>query len=156
MQTKEQIKEIMKNEKDLYIWKDWEFICVISRHRWHLNWYVWVNKQHPLYEKNYSFYIYKEDRKNYKEDFLKIVDYIDNIEIHWWLTFSDRADFKTNIEWYNFQEYWFFGFDTAHFLDNYIDELSWYNSINEEWIYKDYKYVKKEVDSLVKQFKNYS
>jgi len=135
--------DTIKKEKDLYIFKYMWYNCIIQRFAGHLNWYVAIPCHSNLYNKNYYEFI--------EENIDEIQKAINNIEVHWWLTFW--WEYKSiSIEWYDFS--FCFWFDTAHLWDAFYDRMSWRVkmwSFWEEWEYRDYNYVLSEVKRLVEQ-----
>lgn len=135
--------DTIKQENDIYFFKIDGFDCCIKRCMGHLNWYVWVNEDSPFYGLNYSTYYTPT-----KEE-----EYINNIKVHWGLTYA--WPLKASAEWYDFSRC--LGFDTAHLWDLFI---------NDDWTissyavpgstYKDYNYVRNEVEKLATQLKNFS
>ena len=142
--------QITRKEPNICLFKHYWLNCIIQRTGWHLNWYVSVPKGHPLYWKKY-YYSLDEDENNYKDEFLKIANFMNNICVHWWLTFAgDASDMWLEIDWYD----WLFWFDTAHPRDAYYSDG--YLSYREWDTYKDIEYVKKETRDLAYQISQYA
>lgn len=128
-----------KNEPDKAHWVDPEtnFDCLILRNKYGaLCGYVGVPKGHRLYEKNYDY-----------EDF----------EVHGGLTFSDKC-MDTSDESIGIchpetgcanKNVWWLGFDCLHF-DDFAPSCDF--GFN-EGVYRNFSYVKKEVESLAEQLK---
>lgn len=135
--------DIVKKEKNIYIFKYKWLDCAILRHMWHLNWYVAVPEWHTFRWMSY-FYSSRDDKWLSEE-----AKYINGIKVHWWLTFGGAL--RLYAEWYNFT--YCFGFDTGHARDCFSD---WrYANCPDDWEYRDYNYVRSEVESLAEQIYNY-
>lgn len=132
MQTYEQIKEIVSKEKDLYEFEYKWFDCIIKRFHWHLNWYLII-----------------------PDKFISS-DIEDKLEVHWWITYTGTIEriFSTDLT-KDYSDKYIIWFDTAHAWDNFIDDTLPEEFkdmfIHERWTYKDYNYVKAEVESLAEQ-----
>ncbi len=129
METIESIRTKMEWEKDLYELNINWFDCIIVRYLWHLNWYV-----HVPFQLTCDIDIYE-------------------LDVHWWITFDWNVE-RLWIQWLT-KEYpesliWF---DTSHACDWFI-----YPDVDEEtracfirWEYRNYEYVKSELEKLTLQ-----
>lgn len=140
--------EKIKKEKDIYLFKSNWFDCLIYRVRGHLNWYVWIPKDHLLYEKWYGERVCDDDRKKYTEDYLKVQDALASISVHWGLTYAWHQHFII-AEGYDFD--YVIGFDTAHSGDAHYDGESKFIFFMEWDVYRDASYVETELEGLTKQ-----
>jgi len=137
-------------------WRDKStgYDCVILRHpeMGVLNGYVGIPKSHRLYGKS----------PTYEDD-----DPVDHLYVHGGVTYADTIatllhhDMK---ELGAFGEEWYFGFDTGHANDivpmwegtafgdtnHYIAIISHHKGVD-TWTYKDFEYVKKQVELLAHQ-----
>ncbi len=109
--------------------------CLILRHHelGHLCGYVAVPKGHLCYGKDYDHIPY---------------DDLFPVEVHGGLTFSREGDGDT---WP--KGYWWLGFDCAHAWDivPYMEELKANLGHTEHGIYKNFQYVRREVENLASQ-----
>ena len=145
MQTRQEIQVIMKNEKDLYLFKSHWLDCCIIRHWGHLNGYVAVPKESELYWMGYHYSDWGEEKLS------QIEKQINDIRVHGGLTFADKMN-SVSSDKHNFDRC--FGFDTAHAWDAFIipNLPSHLDLIAFEYgEYRDYNYVKAEVESLAEQ-----
>lgn len=131
-----------KDEPDKAHWVDETtgLDCLIVRNRsGALCGYVGVPKNHPYYKKDY--------------------DQIECLEVHHGLTFSDTC---SDVEDESIgichpksgsanEEVWWLGFDCGH-ADDVIPTYSW--SFGFKSIYRDFNYVKSEVENLARQLSN--
>ena len=132
--NKDEIQNIICSEGYIKLWKHKGLYCLILRlpDLLILNGYVGVTKENKLYGVHY-----------------------DNVgfNVHGGLTFSDIW------EWFQLEDVWWFGFDTAHGGDLIPQRITdpifakIYSNSNMQRIYRDMEYVTKEVNSLAKQIK---
>lgn len=154
-------KKLKSKEIRDKMWKEWDvnifhhcwLLCVIFRVVWHLNWYVFLPEWHPLRWMQYSDWDLSENKDKYKEDYVKKQSYINDIEVHGWLTF-DGWFRSVTIEW---EDMWFcFGFDTAHAWDLYLRDRHWELDLVFEWEeYRDMDYVIGQTKKLAEQLSNF-
>ena len=154
--TIKQVQQKQREEKDLYVFKHQWLWCVVKRHMWHLNWYVALPEWSPYIWMNHDYWIDEEDLPNYKEDYLKRVNAINEIRVHGWLTFGWEI---ANVSIEGIDLSFCFGFDTAHCGDFYLSWIGGLDDIHEKelWDTKDYRdaeYVIEETKKLAKQIKD--
>lgn len=124
--------------KDVGIIKEWidkptGYQCIIWRDdkTLHLCGYVGVPKNHPCYE---------------HRDFF--TPPLSDIEVHGGITFSNY--FKSK----KYQNFWFIGFDCAHYGDIMPGLIEHFPSHNRsKSMYRDKSYVKQNINLLLKQLK---
>ena len=139
--VRQEFKKIAQKEWHYHTFECEWYKCRMIRDRWRSRcWYVWIPKSHPAFGKDY-----------YNDAQTDIETAINEINIHWWLTFASDWLYmqpEKDLRW--------FGFDTAHCRDINIWE---YESINIPTIdsdmsdYRDKEYVIKNVKDLAKQLK---
>lgn len=139
--------DIIKNEKDTYVFTHAWLNCLVQRHMWHLNWYVNIPAGHLLYEQWYGDRIDSEDESKFSEQYLKAQSALRSISVHWWLTFADHQGW-VDIEWKEYD--YLLWFDTAHFNDAFISS-SWHIFYREWSEYRDAEYVIAETKRLAEQ-----
>jgi len=122
--TQKEFSDIISLELNYDIFEAHSFICEIIRHKefLHLNGYIYIYSSHPWYKKHY-------------DDI--------HAEVHGGLTFAEMD---------NDIGYWRIGFDTNHFDDlSMINFLMSNQNIIYSGSYKDWNYVKNEVQNLAYQ-----
>lgn len=131
-----------QNEPDRYEWEHLGFPCLMVRNSYFGHWcgYVGVPPTHPKYEKEY--------------------DSIKDINVHGELTFADHCHGNICHKPKPGQpdNVWWLGFDCGHMFDLKPAMSSLLKDINHERyrfilkdVYRDFAYVKKEVEHLAKQ-----
>lgn len=140
---KKYYNKIWWEEWDAYLYKYMGYSCLIYRVRGHLNWYVGIPKDHPLHWLDYCYYEAFVDDFQAKtlEDKKKVL--INNLKVHWGLTFAGTTRFL-RAEEYDFN--YLFWFDTAHSWDAHIEEHYFAS-----WVYRNMHYVIEELNYLVRQ-----
>jgi hypothetical protein len=142
-----------QDEPDHFKWVDETtgLACMINRGPMgHLCGYVGVPPSHPLFGKSCNapddVWELTERQKFWKIHVNGIKEYLlADIEVHGGLTFADA--------WSEDDPNFYFGFDCAHAYDlsPKIKDLTAKKSFQE--VYRDWAYVKTEVESLAKQLK---
>lgn len=114
--------------------KDYHLVIFRNSATGALNGYVGVTRNHPYFAVEY-------DTKR-----------AGSIEVHGGLTFSGKGHLKECKK-----KYWYFGFDTSHFLDLAPYQERLYKSLREQMKfpfqnkYRDIQYVSKEIEKLLDQ-----
>ena len=95
----------------------------------------------------YYYWLDEEEEKTMKKTFLKKVERINSIEVHWGLTFASNSlnmQPEEDLRW--------FWFDTAHWGDmQIVDYWFWFDTILNNGIYRDKEYVIEQTKKLADQ-----
>lgn len=135
--------EKWKTEPNSLEYMNEEFHCLILRHPefLHLCGYVGIPKEHPLYLVNYI----SDDNP------------IDELECHGGVTFTGN-----NLKGMK-EDFWYIGFDCAHYMDyqpgldkilSSIPTFTESSTLFGQKVYRDIDFVKNEITSLVEQIKS--
>jgi hypothetical protein len=123
------IYDIISKEPDYFDFVHKNLPCRILRHFGNLNGYVGVPKGHKLFEERYDTF---------------------DIDVHGGLTFGSFYEIQDS----KYNDYFYFGFDTAHAGDLMLSISSATAFLRTSTTYKDFEYVKKQTIHLAEQLYN--